>query len=250
VSWAKLHRNKLRPGHLVGNRFRILVRDPVAWSRDNVDGDPAILDRASAIAQALADRGVPNFFGSQRFGLTGDNAERGRRILVEGDRVGSWQRRFFLSAYQSALFNLWLTERMRRGWYPRLLEGDIAKKTDTGGLFLVEDIDAEEPRWRQREIVYTGPIYGSKMRWPEAEPGQMERNVLAGQGVTDALLDAVRLAGSRRRGVVFLDDLQIEPAADGLWFAFALPKGSYATTVLREFMKVPLGDEGDEGSAD
>jgi len=68
------HTNKLRPGHLEANRFIIKVRGAAA------DG----LERAQEILDILIRRGVPNYFGPQRFGLRNDSAALGR-ALVTGD---------------------------------------------------------------------------------------------------------------------------------------------------------------------
>ncbi|MFB0534386.1 MAG: tRNA pseudouridine(13) synthase TruD, partial [Anaerolineae bacterium] len=201
VVWAKRHRNKLRRGHLLGNRFRIVVLHP----------QPEAMARAEAIAQALQARGLPNFYGVQRFGIDGDNARRGREVLLGRGPRERWLRRFLLSAYQAALFNAWLTERMRRGWFERLLTGDIAKKTDTGGLFEVMDAAVELPRFQRGEITYTGPIYGARMRWASGEPVELERTVLERAEVTTEMLRRARLDGSRRPARLFLSDLSIEP---------------------------------------
>ncbi len=230
VVWARRHRNKLRRGHLLGNRFRIVVLHP----------EPKAMARAEAIAQALQEHGLPNYYGAQRFGIDGDNARRGREVLLGRGPRERWLKRFLLSAYQAALFNDWLTERIRRGWFERLLTGDIAKKTDTGGLFEVMDAAVELPRFQQGEITYTGPIYGARMRWASGEPGELERTVLERAGVTLEMLRKARLDGSRRPARLFLNDLDIEPHPNGLLFTFTLPKGAYATTVLREFMKTEV----------
>jgi tRNA pseudouridine13 synthase len=230
VMWAKRHRNKLRKGHLLGNRFRIVVLRP----------EPEAMAQAEAIAQALQVHGLPNFYGVQRFGIEGDNAQRGREVLLGRGPRERWLKRFLLSAYQAALFNAWLIERIRRGWFERLLTGDIAKKTDTGGLFEVMDAAVEFPRFQQKEITYTGPIYGARMRWASGEPGELERTVLEAAEVTTGMLHRARLDGSRRPARLFLSDLSIEPHPDGLLFTFTLPKGVYATTVLREFMKTEV----------
>lgn len=227
VDWVRRHKNKLRRGHLLGNRFRIVVLTPHA--------DAAT--RAEAIAAALRERGLPNYYGAQRFGIDGDNAQRGREALLGRGPRKRWLRRFLLSAYQSALFNVWLAERIRLGWFGRLLTGDIAKKTDTGGLFEVEDAAAEQPRFDRDEITYTGPMYGSRMRWASGEPGDLERRVLADADVTDDMLRRARIDGTRRPARLVPDALRIEPHPDGLQFEFALSKGSYATTLLRELMK-------------
>ncbi len=227
VLWARRHRNKLRVGHLLGNRFQIIVLHP----------QPEALERAQAVAQALRARGLPNFYGVQRFGMKGDNVEQGREVLLGRGPRERWLRRFLLRAYQSALFNAWLTERIRRGWFQRLLPGDIAKKTDTGGLFEVADAGVESPRFQRGEITYTGPIYGSRMLWASGEPGELERWILEREEVTMEMLRRARLKGSRRPARLLLSDLSIEPQPEGLLFTFTLPKGAYATNVLREFTK-------------
>ena len=228
VAWVRRHRNKLRTGHLLGNRFQIVVLEPL----------PGALATARGIVQALAERGLPNFYGPQRFGRYGGNAERGREILVTGKGPRKrWLRQLLVQAYQSELFNRWLVQRMARGWFDRILAGDVAKKLDTGGLFEVEDAELERPRFKGNEITYTGPIYGSRMWWAGGAPGALERSVLEQAGVTDEMLGKAHLTGSRRRGRLLLDDLTVEPHPDGLLFTFSLPKGAYATTVLREVMK-------------
>lgn len=230
VLWVRRHRNKLRVGHLLGNRFRIVVRLPSHFQAE-------AFERAQAIAQALAKRGLPNYYGVQRFGLHGDNAFQGYEVLLGRGPNERWLRRFVLSAFQSALFNFWLTERIRRGWFEKLLAGDIAKRTDTGALFQVADVAAEMPRFERGEITYTGPIYGARVRWAEGEPGLLERDVLEQAGVDETMLRRARLDGSRRPARLHVRDLSIEPHPDGLSFSFTLPKGAYATTLLREFTK-------------
>ncbi len=74
ISDITRHTNKLRPGHLRANRFRVRIRDV---------GEDA-LDRAGTILDVLQRRGVPNYFGRQRFGARGDTAYLGR-ALVRGD---------------------------------------------------------------------------------------------------------------------------------------------------------------------
>ncbi len=237
VEWVRRHRNKLKTGHLLGNRFRIVLLDP----------EPGALPQARAIIEALQARGLPNFYGSQRFGVSGENAQKGRHILQGGRGPRQrWRRRFLLSAYQSELFNTWLTRRIERGWFERLLTGDLAKKLDTGGMFEVEEAEVERPRFERREITYTGPIYGYRMRWPGGQPGELERQILAKAEVTSEQLRRARLKGSRRPARIFVDDLRVEPHPEGLLFNFSLPKGSYATVVLREFIKADTNLETDD----
>lgn len=231
VLWVRRHGNKLRQGHLLGNRFRIIV----------LNTGPDALKRSQAIERALQERGLPNSYGPQRFGMRGDNAIKGLEVLHGRGGHPRWKRRFMLYALQAALFNIWLAERIGQGWFGQIMEGDIAKKVPTGGLFEVQDLAAEQPRFQRGKITYTGPIYGKKMRWPGGEPGALEKAVLERSEITIEMLRRARLDGSRRPARLLLNDLFIEPHPDGLCFHFTLPKGSYATTVLREFMKVEAG---------
>ena len=227
---VRRHLNKLKKGHLLGNRFRIVVQDTEADA----------LARARAVAAALEGHGWPNFYGAQRFGINGDNAARGREALEGRGPQKRWLRRFLLSAYQAGLFNRWLEARLKRGWFDRLLTGDIAKKSDTGGLFEVEEAERESPRFERAEITYTGPIYGYEMKWAAGEPGALEHEILESEKVTKEMMRRSHLSGTRRPGRLFLKELAIEEDPAGLRFTFILPKGAYATTVLREFMKVDV----------
>jgi tRNA pseudouridine13 synthase len=227
VFWARRHKNKLKSGHLLGNCFRILVVEP----------HEDALSRAAAIRRTLEQRGLPNFYGAQRFGTHGRNEQKGREALTGKGPRDRWIRKLLLSAYQSALFNAWLVERIRKGWFETILRGDVAKKTHTGGLFEVEDAAVEAERFREGMITYTGPIYGAKMRWATGKPGDLEKEVLASRGVSVESLSRARLNGSRRTARLFVKDLKIEGRPKGAYFEFSMPKGSYATTLMREFMK-------------
>ena len=230
VLWARRHVNKIRTGHLLGNSFAVVVEECC---------DDA-LEKARAVWTKMGRTGLPNFYGPQRFGAGGENIARGKAALQGRGPKGKWLRRFLLSSYQAYMFNHWLAERMKCGWFDRLLTGDVAKKTDTGGLFTVEDAEVEAPRFAAGEITYTGPIYGAKMRWAEGEPGALERRIMEDHQVTESMLKKARLDGSRRPARLNLDGLTVEEHEAGLLFRFALPKGAYATTVIREFTK---GDE-------
>jgi tRNA pseudouridine13 synthase len=222
---VRRHTNKLRRGHLLGNRFAITV----------VDAQGGALERARAIAAELEARGLPNFFGPQRFGRDGENVEAGRRLLA--NPRGGWLSALRLSAWQSDLFNTWLVQRLERGRFERVLAGDVAKRLDNGALFDVVDETAENARVLKREITYTGPIFGASMRAASGEPGEIERAAFEASGATIADLARAKLEGTRRAARIFLEDFAVEPVGAGLSLSFRLPKGAYATTALREFMK-------------
>ena len=223
----KRHGNKIKTGHVAGNRFDIVVTEIHA------DG----FARAAAIADCLKDRGLPNYYGEQRFGYQMGNIDQAAAILTAGRKVRGRKNTFLISALQSALFNYWLRMRIDNGQYETILPGDIAKKTDTGGMFLVEDVQEAAQRFANREIVYTGPIFGHKMKRAAKAAGAAEDRVLEQFGLSLPAFKPLRAGGSRRAARLYLDDLTIEPVREGLRLSFTLPSGAYATTVLREFTK-------------
>lgn len=233
------HRNKLGIGHLRGNRFEVRVR--------GVDPDAQV--RAAAVFARLAAIGAPNYFGPQRFGRFGRNAIDGWR-LVHGQPVpgGHRLKRFFVSALQSQLFNLLLAERVRDGTYTGVVVGDWARKHDTGGTFEVTEEGLADARERAEALAISAtlPLYGKKVRPSAGEAGAREAAALATLDLR--WLDLVGRHGDRRATRVA--GLEAEAAGDGddLWLRFALPKGSYATSVLREVTKTEVDAPSEPGA--
>jgi tRNA pseudouridine13 synthase len=226
------HANKLRAGHVRANRFVLGVRG----------GD---LERARASAAALLARGLPNFFGPQRFGAAGRNAAVGR-ALMRGERTPETGRavrdrflkRLSISAYQSELFNRWLAARLADGLFATALQGDVLKKLDTGGLFTCADPAVDTARVAAFEVSPAGPMFGHKLRPAERDALAREERLLAEEGI--ALADFARGGGEAegtRRAARLRVEVALEPLDGGYRAAFELPKGSYATVVMRELMK-------------
>lgn len=296
VLWARRHTNKLRQGHLAGNRFVIRIRDVPEEA----------LTQTRHILEVLERRGVPNYFGAQRFGRRGDThllgrallrgdeeeflrhflglpspaeqpaVQEARRLFDAGDllaALSAWPQRFheeravlstlarggtnararavrslskrlrgfFISAFQSYLFNRVMVERMET--LDRLFAGDVAFKHDSGGAFLVDDPAVEQPRTDRFEISPSGPMYGYRLLMAEGWPGEIERRVLEDEGVELESFKAVpglRVKGARRplrfplREVASWYD-------QGVVVAFTLPAGCYATNILAEIMKEDVG---------
>jgi tRNA pseudouridine13 synthase len=226
---VKRHRNKLKTGHVAANRFDIILSQI----------DPHALADAIAIRDRMNETGVPNYFGEQRFGIQLRNIDRANAILRRKKAHGRTDG-FMVSALQSALFNLWLKERIERGAFDTLILGDLVQKTDTGGMFVVEDLKEAAQRFAERKIVYTGPIFGHKMKPAGDQAAGYERRLLESLGLDIAAFKPLRAAGTRRQAVLHIPDMEIGPVADGLRFRFTLPSGAYATTVLREFTREPV----------
>lgn len=220
------HRNKLAIGHLRGNRFAVRVRQVTA------EGVAA----AQAALAELTARGVPNYFGPQRFGRFGTNAIDGYKLLT-GEQVPGGQRlkRFFISALQSLIFNQLLAQRIARGLFEQVIVGDWAKKHDTGGIFKVESA-TEAARAQRFEISATLPLYGRKVTLSDGEAGALEVQLLERLGLRWTQFRGRH--GDRRLSRLPLTDASLTPTDDGYLVSFSLPKGAFATTVLRELMKV------------
>ncbi|MFC4425798.1 tRNA pseudouridine(13) synthase TruD [Deinococcus navajonensis] len=234
------HGNKLGLGHLRGNRFVVRVR-----------GAPGQHEQAAAVLAELVGLGVPNYFGPQRFGVGGLNAEEGLRVLRGESRLRDPRvRRFLTTSVQSMIFNRFLSLRLERGLFAALVSGDMAKKHDTGGVFLVEDAAAESPRAERGEVSATGTLFGRKVKPLTQDAGALEAEALADFGLSPDVFSSRR--GDRRLTRVFPEDALVTPEEDGFTVAFALPKGSFATSVLREIMKADVDTSSlpDEGRND
>jgi tRNA pseudouridine13 synthase len=227
------HTNKLRAGHLRGNRFRILIR--------GAQGD------AEPILARLREHGLPNFYGPQRFGRGGETGHLGMALLRR-ERVGvrnPFLKKLALSAAQSLLFNDYLARRLNDGLMRTVLAGDVLAKCPAGGMFVARDLDAEQPRLDAREVVPAGPMFGRKLFAAEAVAAEREAAVLADAGLTVESFAGFGklLAGARRHNLVYVDELSATADPDGLRLTFKLPAGSYATVLLREVMKVDTAHE-------
>jgi tRNA pseudouridine13 synthase len=244
---ATPHDNKLKPGHLRGNRFAITVR---GIDRERVAEVARALDRVSKT-------GVPNAFGTQRFGVGGDNATRALAWLRGEERGPRDPRaqRLLWSSLQSAVFNEVLDLRVRDGSWAIPLEGDLLKLHASGGLFVCTTVQLERERAERGEVSPTGPIIGARMRAPEGAPGELEGRVaceVLGDGFD---LERTRRLGegSRRALRMWVQDLRYEivdgdanavaTSEAGIRVCFVLPKGGYATTVLAAAISVHETEE-------
>lgn len=249
VDAVSRHGNKLRTGHLRGNRFSLWVRAA------NADEIRLALERVERAKR----EGLPNSFGDQRFGRYGDNAERAL-AFVRGEQKpprDPRQARFLFSAFQSLLFNTLLDDRVVDGSWAIPAAGELVMRhrstqgdeEERGALFLCTDDEIEEVRARalRHEVSPTGPLWGAKMRKPSSAALDREMAVLARFGVEESMLQRFSKLGEgvRRSLRLFPEALEVhtEPAAASsaapgaadetdMQLQFVLPKGAYATEVL------------------
>ncbi len=307
------HTNKLRLGHLAGNRFVIKLRELTMP-----------LDQAARTAEQvlsiLMQKGVPNYYGPQRFGNRVDNhligkavidndANRAidlfigapdprldsavmlqaRQLYLDGryqEALDAWPRQiverrrilkalianrgnkkrtfkvmdrhlkgFFVSAYQSAVFNRVLTARMPD--IDKLLPGDMAYKHENGACFRVEDAAAEQPRCDRFEISPTGPLLGQRTTRLEGPAAQIEEPILKAEGLGEEQFRQMKKLGARggRRPLRFQPrGVAVATGTDDLGpyleLRFELDSGCYATTLIAEITKNPVVDEPTEPTPD
>ncbi len=293
------HNNKLKLGHLAANRFTIRIR--------NVQ---PCLEQAyrntCQIVEILTARGVPNYFGHQRFGNRNDAHLLGEAVILkhlelfidlllgkpdvkrdsainsarsfyedgkfeqarnvwpanfhdqiraltaliksDGDKKRAYNvidkrfKRFYVSAYQSDLFNQVTAIRMPN--LDKLLPGDLAYKHENGACFNVEDTVAEQPRCAAFEISPTGPMFGYRSPDASGPAGEIESRVLEPTGLTKEdfrQMNYYRIRGTRRPLRYLPRNMDISKGNDDLGefiqLKFDLDSGCYATTLLREVNK-------------
>ncbi|HYE01908.1 MAG TPA: tRNA pseudouridine(13) synthase TruD [Phycisphaerales bacterium] len=312
VLWSDRHTNKLRQGHLAGNRFVVRIRGVEAGG----------VVHAHRVLQRLERVGAPNFAGEQRFGLLANNHLVGRALLLGDDRgvldlilgpsaarpemqaearrlyaegryaeakeafprnadterrvlaalahgrgpgravatIPAMQRQFYVTAFQSAVFNRVLGARVHAGLLAALREGDLAWKHDSGAVFAVDAAVLSDPGTAERlaglEISPSGPMWGLEMTRAVGEVGEAEGSALAETGVSTEHMAGFAgrfgdpVTGSRRPLRVPLRYPDAEGGADEhgpyIRCAFELPRGAFATVVLGEVMKVSAAGAGTE----
>lgn len=231
VNWFKRHPKKLRRGHLKGNKFRIFLTDVEVPLEESIKICMLLVNRLKII-------GLPNFYGYQRTGRNLENVEKGYKLLIGSNKLENnpWLRRFLISSFQSFLCNEYLISRIKKGVYTKLISGDIVQKHDTGGIFRVKNLEKEQIRFRNKEISFTVPIYGYNIDKASDTSGLLENEILRKYDLDEKLFKENKLKGTRRIGRIF-PKISMNIHGEGLKFEFFLPKGSYATILMREFIK-------------
>ena len=245
-----LHRNKLKIGHLKGNKFFVRFKKVL----------PVDAKKIERVLIDIKKYGIPNFFGYQRFGKYGDNFEQAKEFIY-GDKYIKDKRlqKLLISAYQSKLFNDWLMERIKlsnifelnenelkqlgynketikfikKQKHPfKLLLGDVMCHYPFGKNFYLENIEDTE-RFYNKEIVPTGLMPGKKVLRAKENAWEIEKKY-------DEIIHA---HGERRSAWIFPEILEKNYIKDKAWyeFSFILPKGSYATVMI-EIIKNGITD--------
>ena len=236
---AGRHHRKIRRGGLRGNQFVIRIRQ--------VEGDRA---QAEHRMRQITQAGVPNYFGSQRFGRDGQNLIQADDLFAgRGRRPNRELRGLLLSAARGQLFNLVLQARLLNGCWDRPVDGDVMSLSGSQRQFMFDPDDATiAPRVAQLDVHPTGPLYGRPGRAlrPGARAREIEDHAL--EDWADWMADLARLGldADRRQLRLAAGGLDWRWGDDALELRFDLAAGAYATTVLREIVRAsdPRGGVG------
>lgn len=216
------HSRKLKRGALRGNSFRIAIRDVDA-------AEEPVNERLQLIKQA----GVPNYFGEQRFGRNGNNLQLASELFA-GKRLPRNKRSIALSAARSFLFNHILQQRVLDSSWNHLVVGECACLDGSNSIFPVEALDEElRRRCAELDIHPGGAMWGKGESRCGGDILSLEQSVTAPFPEFTKGLEA-HMDQSRRPLRLALRDLAWKLEEQTLWLEFSLPRGGYATAVLRE----------------
>ena len=200
------HRRKLRRGMHEANSFKICLR--------NFSGEPGLAEQRLNI---IAELGVPNYFGEQRFGREGGNLRAAEQILSQSISRKGRDRKWgiYVSAARSHLFNTVLSARVGDGSWRKPVDGEISP---------------------------SGPLWGRGRSGIGKRLGALEDDVLAGHTLWCHGLEHCGFEQQRRPLVLIPKRLSWQWQHRQLDIQFTLPPGTYATSILRELAltNVPL----------
>ena len=225
------HRRKLRLGALRGNNFTLVLRE--------VSNRAELEQRLNAL---LKD-GVPNYFGSQRFGIGGNNLNQALRWAQNNSPLRDRNKRsFYLSAARSALFNQIVSLRLKKPDFNQVVDGDALQLAGRGSWFVAtkEELSVLQQRVDNGELLITAPLPGDGAWGTLNAALELEQRCVEQETDLQALLVRERVEAARRAMLVkpaelrwnWWDDVTVE-------VSFWLPAGSFATSVVRELMNTP-----------
>lgn len=226
----------LRRGCHQGNRFTIRLRD-CSFSEND----------AAARWQMIIDRGVPNYFGPQRFGRDGGNVEQAMRMMSGEIQVRDRALRgILISAARSFLFNAFIAKRIELETWDTPMDGEVFGFADKRSLVIPDNLRGDEfERVRQGTLELTAPLWGTGELLSRGEVKAFEESVAA--SFPDIVSGLAQFNLQQERRVIRLrpESSQLTWEDDHtLLLQFDLSTGNYATTLLREFADLDgMGNE-------
>lgn len=225
---------KLRVGALTGNRFTITLRQ--------ASGERGLWEQRLG---QIAEHGVPNYFGPQRFGHDGQNLDRAAELFAGTlGLVESHKRGLYLSAARSQIFNRILAQRVAQGTWNQVLPGDVFMFPDSRSFFKPEALSEDVLTRLAAKVIHpSGVLWGKDPSTASDAAAAIEQAVAEEWAQLCRGLEAFRMDTARRQLRLCPEALRWEfPDAETLVLNFILPAGAYATTVLRELAETGFAD--------
>ncbi len=219
------HNKKLRPGDLIGNEFVVTLSEVT----DVAD----VEQRLEKVKQV----GVPNYFGSQRFGNDGNNLEEARRWGRENVRTRNQNKRsMYLSAARSWIFNRIVSARLENGVFDKFIDGDIAQTSQ--GLLAVDanNLADMQNKLALSEVEITAALAGDNALPTEADALALEQPFIDEEPDLMALIRGNRMRHDRREIALKPKDLAWNVEGNNITLTFSLDAGSFATSIVRELV--------------
>jgi len=220
------HARKLKRGAIRANQFEILLRQ---FQGSKEDTEQRL--------QYVRTRGVPNYFGQQRFGHDDNNLKKAEALLGNSKKIKPHLRSIYLSSVRSFLFNQILSQRVADNTWDKPLLGDVFMLNGSHSIFVADEIDSSiMKRIQEHDIHPTGPLYGTGESMSQGRVRELEDTILSRYPVWCELLEKFSLKQERRALRLPVESLQGNWADENLLLKFSLPSGCYATSVLRELI--------------
>lgn len=220
------HNKKLRPGELAGNHFTVTLSE--------VSDVEDVLKRLESISQT----GVPNYFGSQRFGNQGNNLDEARRWGRENVRTRNQNKRsLLLSAARSWIFNNILSSRIEQGLFDQVVEGDIIDTASGQSLVDAEHIQSAAEQVAKGSAALTAAMAGDNQLPTQARALELEQPHLDNEPDLMALIRGNRMRHDRRAISLKAQDLTWSADENSVTLKFSLDAGCFATAIVRELIE-------------
>lgn len=229
------HKRKLKRGTHQANRFKISLRD--------LEGDREDIKQR---LQRVQTKGVPNYFGEQRFGRNQSNIAQAEKMFRGNIRVKSRHKRgLYLSAIRSMLFNFVLSHRVKLANWDKAVAGELLVLDGTHSYFQCEaGDDSIHARIESGDVHASGPLWGKQNKEKgridyESPYFELETSILSEYAHWCEGLERAGLMYDRRSLRLPVSDLTWNFTDKGdLQLGFILPAGGYATTALRELCQL------------
>lgn len=226
------HHRKLKRGTHLANEFEIQLID--------FCGDT---DEIGERISNLTTNGVPNYFGEQRFGFSGNNLNKALDWFEKEYKIKQQNKRsLLLSSARSWLFNLVLSTRLKNNDWLSVYEKEPLNLSGSKSYFVSEDKNVDQKRLMAMDVHTTGPLWGRGIDkvLPGSSLRSLEESVLVNHPLFLKGLEQAGLSYDRRPLRFVPQNLIWNINGNRISLKFSLSRGQYATAFLRELVQAKI----------